>query len=164
MMELKSFRTDDYIDDILNRYGDMVYKIAYSQMKNKADAEDVFQEVFVRFIRYNPNFENDQHIKAWLIRVTLNCSKNIFKSAWFRRTTTLDDDIAISMPETSSVYETVLTLPAKYRMVIHLHYYEDMSIADISNATGKNLNTIKSHLKRGRELLKQKLKGDFDDV
>ena len=163
-MHNKSLRTDDYIDDVLKKHSNMVFRIAYSQTKNKADAEDVFQDVFVRLMRCNTEFESEKHLEAWLIRVTVNCSKNLLTSAWFRRTTRLEDDIAPEAPQMSEIYHSVIQLPPKYRIVIHLHYYEDKSVSEIASILGKNENTVKSQLHRAREILKQKLKGEFDYV
>jgi len=158
-MQGKSCRADDFIDNVLAKYSNLVFRIAYSQTKNKADAEDLFQTVFMRLMQSNTEFENEQHLKAWLIKATVNCSKTLLTSAWFRRTIGFDSDIATEMVDVSDVYDTVLRLPAKYRMVIHLHYYEDMSIADMANALGRNENTVKSQLHRAREILKVKLTG-----
>ena len=163
-MHNKSLRTDDYIDEVLKKHSNMVFRIAYSQTKNKADAEDVFQNVFVRLMCCGTEFENEKHLEAWLIRVTVNCSKNVLTSAWFRKTTKLEDTIAVDAPQTSDIYNTVMQLPSKYRIVIHLHYYEDKPIAEIASVLGKNENTVKSQLHRAREILKQKLKGEFDYV
>ena len=142
----------------------MVFRIAYSQTKNKADAEDVFQEVFLRLMRSNTEFESEKHLQAWLIRVTINTGRNLLTSAWFRRTVGIDHDIHADELQISEIYDTVSQLPVKYRIVIHLHYYEDMPISEISNILGKNENTVKSQLCRAREMLKQKLKGDFSYV
>jgi len=159
-MQKKSLRTNDFIDDVLEKYSNMVFRIAYSQTKNKADAEDVFQTVFIRLMKCNTEFESEQHLKAWLIRTTVNCGKSLLTSAWVRRTTGLADDATTEMPEVSEVYDTVMRLPAKYRIVIHLHYYEDMSISDMAKTLGKSVGTVKSQLHRAREILKTKLKGD----
>lgn len=156
--------TDDYVECVLKTYSNMIYRIAFSQTKNKADADDIFQEVFIRLMRCRSKIVDEAHLKAWLIRATINCSKNILTSAWYRKTTVFEDNIAETMPEIREVYDIVMKLPPKYRIVVHLHYYEDMSISEISNAIGKNENTVKTQLKRAREILKQKLKGDFDNV
>ena len=163
-MHNKSLRADDFIDDVLTKFSNLVFHIAYTQTKNKADAEDVYQTVFMQLMRCNTIFENDQHIKAWLIKTTSNCSRNLLASAWFRRTTNLEEDVAVNAPQINEIDDTVWQLPAKYRLVIHLHYYEDMSVAEMSKALGKNENTVKSQLHRAREILKQKLKGEFDYV
>ncbi len=146
------------IEIVLKTYSDMVYKLALSQTKNKANAEDIFQDVFIRLMKTETKFENSNHIKAWLIKVTLNCCKNLWNSAWFRRTTPLDEDLPVEDNfNEDSLYIKVMELPKKYRIVIHLFYYEDMSIADISKAMGIKKETVASQLSRGRSMLKQKL-------
>lgn len=163
MTEEKS-RTDVSSDEIIRKYFDMVYHLAISQTKNISFAEDVTQEVFLRLVRNKKEFESDEHIKAWLIRVTVNCSKSVFKNSWFRRTVPLSDEISFETPEKSEVYFAVQDLPLKYRTAVHLYYYEDMSVKEIAKSLNANESTIRSHLHRGRELLKKKLKGGYDFV
>ncbi|HZK71744.1 MAG TPA: sigma-70 family RNA polymerase sigma factor [Clostridia bacterium] len=162
-MEKKLLCSDECIEDIIKTYSDMVYKLALSQTRNRENADDVFQEVFLIYFRKNHTFENENHRKAWLIRVTINCSKNIFDSSWFKRTIPLEDNLHFETEE-NDVYFTVLKLPLKYRTIIHLFYYEDMSITQISNMLNMKESTIKSRLKRAREKLKVQLKGDYGDV
>ncbi len=152
------------VSQTVEKYFGMVYKLALSQTKNVANAEDVTQEVFLRFMQNQHKLENQEHIKAWLIRVTINCSKSLFSSAWFRKTAPLTEDIAFDTPEKSAVYYAVLELPAKYRAVIHLFYYEDMSVREIAESLGEKETTVKSQLHRGREMLKKMLKGGYDFV
>lgn len=163
MTEEKS-RTDISSDKIIRKYFDMVYRLALSQTRSVTLAEDVTQEVFLRFIQKKDIFESDEHIKAWLIRVTVNCSKGMFKSSWFRKTIPLTEEISFDTPEKSEVYFAVQNLPSKYRTVIHLFYYEDMSVKEIADALGMKQSTVKSHLFRGRELLRTMLKGGYDFV
>ena len=157
-------RTDVSSDEIIRRHFDMVYRLALSQTRNVANAEDVTQEVFLRFIQKYDSFQSDEHIKAWLIRVTVNCSKSIFMNAWNRKTVPLTDKISFDTPEKSEVYFAVQSLPSKYRTVIHLFYYEDMSVKEIAAAMGLTQSTVKSRLFRGREMLRTKLKGGYDFV
>lgn len=161
-MEL-SFSTDDQINDVLTRYSNMVYRLALSRTRNIADAEDILQEVFLRLIHKKPQFENEEHRKAWLIRVTVNCSSKLLTSAWFRRTVPLEEELKFQTREKSDVYYAVIELPLKYRTVIHLYHYEDMSISQISDVLAIKESTIKSLLLRARQMLKTKLKGDFDN-
>jgi RNA polymerase sigma-70 factor (ECF subfamily) len=161
-MEMR-FSTDDHINEVLTRYSNMVYRLALSRTKNIADAEDILQEVFFRLINKKPEFESEEHRKAWLIRVTVNCSSKLLTSAWFRRTVPLEEELKFETKEKSDVYYAVLELPLKYRTAIHLFYYEDMSIAQISHVLSVKESTIKSHLLRARQLLKIKLKGEFDN-
>ncbi len=157
-------RTDVSSDEIIHRYFDMVYRLALSQTRSVTLAEDVTQEVFLRFIQREDIFKSDEHIRAWLIRVTVNCSKSVFKTAWFRKTVPLTEEISFDTPEKSEAYFAVQTLPSKYRTVIHLFYYEDMSVKEIAETLGMKQSTVKSHLYRGREMLRAKLKGGYDFV
>lgn len=152
---------------IIEKYFDMIYRLAYAQTKDRVHTDDVVQEVFLRFLKSDKNFEGDEHIKAWLLRVTLNCSKNVFLSSWHKKTVPLSeraDEPTFDKTEISDVYNAVMELPGKYRAVIHLFYYEDMSVDDISKSLNINVSTVKSQLSRGRMLLKNKLKGEYDFV
>ena len=150
--------------EIIEKYFDMIYKLSYSQMGNKADAEDITQDVFVKFMQCDKEFSSDEHIKAWLLRVTINRCKSFFTSSWQKKTEGLSEDIVFNTEEKSDVYYATLELPQKYRIVIHLFYYEDMSVADIAKYLGIKETTVKTQLHRGRELLKTKLKGEYDFV
>lgn len=147
--------------DIVEKYFDMIYKLALSQTKNRDSADDVVQEVFLRFLKSDKDFQSDEHIKAWLIRVTVNCCHNVFSNSWAQKTEPLTEDIAFDTEEKGDVYYAVLELPQKYRAVIHLFYYEDMSIEEISKALGSNQSTVKSQLSRGRKMLKNMLEGGY---
>lgn len=147
--------------DIVEKYFDMIYKLALSQTKSRDSADDVVQEVFLRFLKSDKDFQSDEHIKAWLIRVTVNCSHNVFSNSWAQKTAPLTEDIVFDTEEKGDVYYAVLELPQKYRAVIHLFYYEDMSIEEISKALGTNQSTVKSQLSRGRKMLKSMLEGGY---
>lgn len=150
---------NEYIEYILQNYSNMIYRLAMSITKNKFHAEDITQEVFVRLIKNRPTFENREHEKAWLLRVTINCSKKLMYSAWFRHTVELGENFEFESQEISDVYNVVLKLPEKYREVIHLFYYEDLSLKDISSILKASEGTIKSRLSRAREILKTTMKG-----
>ena len=155
-----SLPREELILEVLQKYSNTVYRLAFSRTKSMYDAEDIMQNVFMKFIKANINFESDEHIKAWLIRVTINLSKNLLTSAWFKRTTALEDDIVITLKEESEVYKYVLDLPTKYRTVIHLFYYEDMTTANIAEILNIKESTVRSQLHRARNMLKEKMKGD----
>ncbi|MDR2533075.1 MAG: sigma-70 family RNA polymerase sigma factor [Oscillospiraceae bacterium] len=176
-MEL-SLCTKDSFEEVLRAYSDMVYRLAFSRVKNSFDANDVTQEVFLKYIRAEKNYNDEEHRKAWLIKTTVNTSKTLVLSSWNRRRSSVEftdealsgnamlavDDKNLKNIETKSVVlSAVMDLPKKYRTVIHLFYYEDMSLTDISETTGQTLNTIKSQLHRARNLLKEKL-GEFGDM
>ena len=159
-MDKFSLPREELILEVLEKYNTMVYRLAFSRTKSVHDAEDIMQNVFIKFIKCNVNFESDDHIKAWLIRVTINLSKNLLTSAWFKRTTILKEEIVVTLKEDSEVYKYVLDLPNKYRTVIHLFYYEDMSTASISEVLNIKESTVRSQLHRARNMLKEKMKGD----
>ena len=133
--------------EAVERWGDLVWRLALARTANVQDAEDVFQEVFLRYFRHEDRMESDEHRKAWLIRCTVNRAKSLFLSPWRRRTVPL---------ETAAV----LALPAKYRTAIHLYYFEGLSVAEMAAALGCAEGTVKSQLSRGRALLREALKED----
>ena len=147
-------------NDVVEKYSNMVFRLAYSMTKNKSDSEDIYQDVFMRYLRSDTHFESEKHRKAWLIRVTINRSKSFLTSAWFRNTTAFDIEMATPENEIDGVYWAVMELPRKYRTVIHLYYYEDMPIDEIAKTTGDKPPTIASQLHRARAMLKEKLNGE----
>ena len=159
----KSLCTDD-CSRVIERYSAMVYRLALTRTKNKADAEDVFQEVFLRYYKNQDRITSEDHLKAWLIRATINYSNSLMSSAWFRKTAPLSEEIPFETPEEHDLYSTVMKLPQKYRTVIHLFYYEDLPVKEISNILGIGESTVKSQLSRARAQLKAKLKGEYEDV
>lgn len=158
----KKEHSKEQIKEEIKEFFPMVYRLAMAQTKNKTYADDVVQEVFLRYIKSNSKLNDMEHKKAWLIRVTINCSKSMFSTAWFQKTVPLNEDVVFDTKEQSEVYYAVLELPQKYRAVIHLHYYEDMTIAEISNILNISEPAIKSRLFRGREKLKEILKGGYE--
>ncbi len=160
-MENQSFNRDDCIENVVNMYSNMVYRLAFSQTRNKSDADDTFQEVFIRYIKKKPEFETEEHRKAWLIRVTINCSKKLWASTWRRRTEELDESIVFEMEEEKNLYYELQQLPVKYRAVIHLFYYENLSIEEISEVLKQKPSTIRTQLTRGRRKLKEILKEGY---
>ncbi len=153
------------LDALFAMYGDMVYRLALVRTKSTADAEDVVQEVFLRCLKHNPVFESAEHQKAWLIKVTINCSKSLLGNA-FRRHSVPEDAMGElkSEDETpdSTVYDAVLKLPDKYRTAIHLYYYEDYSVKEIAALMHTTESTVKSWLHRARGMLKETLGGEYD--
>lgn len=163
-MHNQTLRASDDIDDVLTRYSDMVYKIAFSHTGSRADADDIFQNVFLRYIRCRKKFDNEEHRKAYLIKTTVNQSRSLFRSAWFRKTEPIEKSNVFETTEDYDLYSLVLELPVKYRAVIQLHYYEGLSVAQISETLGAKESTVKSQLHRARNLLKEHLKGEIEDV
>jgi RNA polymerase sigma-70 factor (ECF subfamily) len=141
----------------VEKYADTVYKLALSRTKDQHSASDVFQEVFYRYFKKRPCFTSDEHEKAWIIRVTINCSKSFLSSFWNKNTVPIDETLAAEQAETNEIYDVVMQLPMKYRTVIFLFYYEGFTIAEIARAMNQKENTVKSHLFRARTQLKERL-------
>ena len=144
-------------------YKDTIFKLAYSYCKDKGQAEDAFQEVFYKFMKRNPQFRDREHEKAWFIRVTVNACKDLLKSFFRSRTVSFEevlDQPAIMPPDNREVLEAVLSLPAKYREVVYLHFYEDYTAPQIGRILGKNVNTVYTILTRAKQMLREKLGGD----
>ena len=159
-----SYKTKNkYIEEIIEKYSDMVYRLAMARTRNEESAQEVFQEVFLRLSRKLPDFQSEEHEKAWLIKVTINCSKTFLMNKWRNVTLELPENLPAEEIQIKEIYDTVMTLPQKYRTVIHLFYYEDMSLKQIANILGINENTVKTRLLRAREKLKIILKGGFEN-
>jgi RNA polymerase sigma-70 factor (ECF subfamily) len=151
---------------LIEKYSTTVYRLGLSYLGNREDAEDIMQEVFLRYLRKPRSFASEEHEKAWFIRVAINCCKSFINSAWKRKIVPFEELGNQPAPEEAdgsgtSVYEAVMALPPKQRMCIHLYYYEELSISEISKLTGIRESTVKSHLFRARASLEQKLKGDY---
>ena len=155
-------------DALFHTYADMIYRLAFLRLKSHADAEDILQEVFVRCLRQNGKFRDAEHQKAWLIRVTINCTKTLATSAWRRHTVSegdeLRDEVVVEMEDHTDVYAAVLALPKDYRTAVHLYYYEGYSVKEIAAIVGSSESAIKSRLFRARDLLHEQLKGEYLDV
>ena len=140
-------------------YGDMVYRLALAQTHSSHDADDVFQEVFLRYLRAAPVFREEEHRKAWLLRVTVNCCKKFHASFWRRHTTALSEAIPARTEEEGELLQLMEGLPEKYRAVLHLYYYEGYATGEIAAILGRSPNTVRSQLSRGRALLHDAWKG-----
>ena len=142
--------------ETVERYGDMVWRLALVRTASVHDAEDVFQEVFLRYVRKGEESWEEERRKAWLIRCTVNCSKSLLAAPWRRRRGELEESLAAAGvdEEARQVYLAVMDLPQIYRTAIHLHYYQGLSVAEIAQATGCREGTVKARLHRGRALLK----------
>lgn len=146
---------------LVETYGDAVYRLAYAHTGNRADAEDVTQETFLRLVRSLPDFQSEAHCKAWLLRVAVNCAGDLHRSPWRRRTTPLEEAGDLPAPETpepGGLLEAVSSLPERYRAVVHLYYYEDLSAEEIARLLGKSVNAIYTRLSRARVMLRDSLK------
>jgi len=151
---------DKGIHAVLVEHASMVYRLAYARTGNRMDADDVFQEVFLKLVEAEPRFQDAEHLKAWLIRATLNQCNSLWRSAWRRKTAPLAGDPAAREERDTGVLEAVTALPTKYRAVIHLFYYEDMSVEEIGKALGRKPSTIRTQLTRARRLLGEQLRAE----
>ena len=142
----------------VERWGDMVYRLALARTASVPDAEDVFQEGFLRYFRHEDKFQSDEHRRAWLIRCTVNRAKSLTASPWRKRTVPLETAEEVGVEDDyREVYSAVLSLPGKYRAVIHLHYFEGLSVAEMAKMLQVPEGTVKSQLSRGRALLRDML-------
>ena len=150
--------TQEQRTQVVERWGDMVYRLALARTASVPDAEDVFQEVFLRYFRHEERFHNDEYRKAWLIRCTVNRAKSLTASPWRKRIVPLETAEEVGVEDDyREVYSAVLSLPAKYRAVIHLHYFEGLSVSEMAQTLQLPEGTVKSQLSRGRDLLRDML-------
>lgn len=154
---------EQYLRNIMDTHGNRILRLAYSYLHNMQDSEDILQDVLMKLIEKNPEFESVEHEKAWLLRVTANLAKNRIEYNKLRDTDELKDELAAEEREDLSfVWEAVKELPDNYREVIHLFYqegYQTDEIAEILDETGANIRT---RLKRARIKLKEILKKEYD--
>ena len=163
-MAIQSLRTDDCIDEVIEKYSNMVYRLALAQVKTRHDADDVFQEVFLRYIAKPRVFDCEEHRKAWLIRVTIHRCNSFWSSKWRKTTEPLDDTHCCAQEAESELFEYLSLLPKKYRSVIHLFYYEKLSAEQIGEIMNAKAGTVRVWLNRARAMLKDKLlEGDFQN-
>ncbi len=159
-------RSEQEVNRAIERYADTVRRLCAVYLKNHSDTEDVFQEVFFKYFKSSVFFENDEHEKAWIIRVTINACKDTLKSFFRSRTVSIDEiaeayDLRTDAPEENiDVLKAVLSLPEKYRNVVYLHYYEGYTAPQIGKILHKNVNTVYTLLTRSKELLREKLEGE----
>jgi len=154
------------VADAFQRYGDRLFAAAFSLCRNQMDADDAVQEALIKYHTLGLDYTDETHIKAWLLRVTINCAKNISSSFWRKNTVAWEeymDELAFEAPEDHQLFETVMRLPQKYRVVIHLFYYEEYSIREIAEILRCREGTVKSQLSRGRKLLKKLLMEEWND-
>lgn len=163
---MEEFQQDIPAKKLLEMYSGMIYRLAYLRTQNQADAEDITQEVFLKYITAGKKFNDEEHRKAWLLRVAMNCTNSFVTSAHYRHRASLEEvPVEITeITEKSEVYYAVQRLPDKYRISIHLFYYEDLSIAEISAITKTKESTVKSHLSRARDMLRNILKEEQNEL
>ena len=147
-------------------YRDRLFAAAFQVCGNAADAEDAAQEALLRYHISEKQFESEQHIRAWLLRVAINCAKNLSRSFFRRNTVPLEtymETLEFDSGESREIFREVMSLPEKYRLVIHLYYYEDYSVAEIGRILALTESNVKVRLSRGRQLLKKSLQEEWDD-
>ena len=155
-------RTDEETAQIYEKHVTMIYRICFTYMKNASDTEDAVQDTFYRLIKTNPTFENDEHQKAWLIRVATNVCKNKL-THWWRKREDVDlyQQTVGECQKANDTLEVIMSLPDKYKTVIYLYYYEGYTSVEIAKILNKPNSTIRNHLHEARELLRVKLGDDF---
>ena len=149
--------------EAFQRYGDRVFSTAFSICQNREDADDVVQDTFLKYHNQNKDYIDDSHLKAWLLRVAINRSKDLSTAFWRRNRVSWEEymgELEFVQPEDKVLFEAVMQLPQKYRVVIHLFYYEEYSIAEIASSLHRSQTAVKSQLNRGRKLLKSLLTED----
>ena len=152
--------------EICTKYGDRLYAAAFNITRQRQDAEDAVQEALLRLFRSDKEFESEEHIKAWLIRVTINIAKSTCTSFWHRNRVPYEDymdEIPFEDESDRNLMEAVLSLPDKYRIIVHLHYYEGYKTREIADTLKLSENTVKTRLLQSRKLLKAKLEGWQDE-
>ena len=151
---------------LAEQYRDRLFAAAFQVCGNAADAEDAAQEALLRYHLSDKQFESQEHIRAWLLRVAINWAKNTSRSFWRRNTLPLEEyveTLTFDCQESREIFREVMALPEKYRLVIHLYYYEDYSVQEISRILGIRESNVKVRLSRGRQMLKATLQEVWDD-
>ena len=151
---------------LAERWGDSLYRAAFAVCRNPQDAEDVVQDTLLAYFRSDKQFESDEHIRAWLIRVAVNKAKNATVCFWRRNRRSLEDymdALTFEDEDDRDLMDAVLRLPERYRIVLHLFYYEDYSIREIASLLNLGEGAVKSRLSRGRQQLRRTLTEEWDD-
>ena len=154
------------VSEVIEKYKNNLYAVAFNICKNADDAEDVVQDTLVAYFSNHKQFETEEHVKAWLILVAINKAKNINNSFWRKNKVTLDETmetLAFETEDSKELFETIMKLPEKYRIAIHLFYYEDYTVKEISEILKVSESNVKVRLSRGRNLLKETLKEGWED-
>lgn len=154
------------VQELFEIYQNNLYAVAFSVCKNAEDAEDVVQDTFIQYYSFKKEFDDEQHIRAWLIRVAINKAKNMNRTFWRKNKMSLEDymeTLVFETPESGELFETVMRLPSKYRIVIHLFYYEDYTVREIADILKISESNVKVRLSRGRALLREKLQEEWEN-
>lgn len=154
------------VQELIERYQNNLFVAAFQICRNQEDAEDVVQDTFIQYHATQKQYENEEHIRAWLLRVAINKAKNVNLTFWHRKKQPLEEYIetlTFESEKSGELFETVLGLPEKYRIVIHLFYYEEYSVQEIAKVLKLSESNVKVRLLRGRQMLKDALKEDWED-
>lgn len=155
---MNAFKNEIFLNDAMNKHGDEVYRLALCRLQNKTDAEDVYQEVFLKLFSTKTDFEDDEHLKAWLLRVTINKCCDLRRCAWFKNKTVLENEIVAEMPdEYIDLWQSISVLSKDLRTVIWLHYVEGYKTEEISQILKCNPSTVRTKLYRARKKLRKDL-------
>ena len=147
----------DSQEAVIRRYSNMVYRLSFARTGNTSDAEDLYQEVFLRYLTRAPLFASEEHRKAWLLKVTVNCANRFHAMRGRRRTEPLSQALSVPAPEGEGLWEELRRLPKRDRTILHLYYYEDLTTEEIAQILERNPATVRSQLLRARNRLKKLL-------
>lgn len=156
-------RSEEEVNRAIERHADTVRRLCVIHLKNHADTEDIFQDVFLKYVLSSVSFESEEHERAWFIRVTINACRDLLRRFFRSRVVSIDEiaeQAAPENPDHREVIEAVQSLPARYRDVVYLHDYEGYTAPEIARILGKNVNTIYTCLTRSRQMLREKLGGE----
>lgn len=155
------------LEDMIHLFGPSVYRMAFSLCKNRSDADDVYQEVFIAYLQNQPSFVNEHHAKAWFLKVCSNACKKIWRQPFFAKTEPFDETFhhleESKKRDYEPLYQALQKLPLKYRVVLHLFYFEEYTTLEMSDILGVNESTLRTRLSRGRSALKDLLGSDYVD-
>jgi len=163
--EIPAMYYPDCPEDIIYRYQDTIYRIAFTYCRNASDAQDIAQEVFIRYIKKQPHLKSEEHLKAWLIRVTINIAKSLLTSSWFKKVVPITEQQSAATEDLPcpDTYNAVMSLPDKYRSVIILYYFEDYPVGEIAGILKRTETAVQTQLQRARAILKNKLKEEWEN-
>ena len=157
---------DTNIEGIYIKYRDRVFAVGFNYFRNSMDADDVVQETFLKLLRSNKDFESEEHLRNWIMKVAVNECKRVTLSSWFKRRESLEeyaDKLVFEEAGDRDLFDKVMRLPKNYRQVTHLFYYEGYSVKEIAGILGIRETTVTTRLSRARKKLKDQLKGEWED-
>lgn len=157
---------DTNIEGIYIKYRDRVFAVGFNYFRNSMDADDMVQETFLKLLRSNKDFESEEHLRNWILKVALNECKRVTLSSWFKRRESLEeyaDKLIFEEVGDRDLFDKVMRLPKNYRQVTHLFYYEGYSVKEIAGILGIRETTVTTRLSRARKKLKDQLKGEWED-